>query len=179
MAALLEFSPLLAFLVAYWRGGIYVATGTLMVAMGVLLLVDLLLSRRLPRMHLLSALLVWLLGTATLLLHDVRFIQWKPTIFMWALALAFLGSVFIGEQPLAQRLLQQAVGDQAVPRRTWLRLNTAWILFYVLAGGANLLVAWNLSEALWVKFKVIGLTLATLAFALAQAFWLGNRTKSE
>ena len=176
MSALLEFAPLLAFIAAYWLAGIYAATGTLMVAMAVLLLADLLLTRRVPRMHLLSALLVWVLGAATLILRDVRFIQWKPTIFMWALALGFLGSAFIGAQPLAQRLLQPALGEQTVPRGTWLRLNTSWILFYAAAGAANLYVAWHFSEAVWVKFKVIGLTVATLVFALAQALWLGRRT---
>ncbi len=175
MSALLEFAPLLAFIVAYWLGGIYVATGTLMAAMAALLLADLLLTRRVPRMHLLSALLVWVLGAATLILRDVRFIQWKPTIFMWALALGFLGSAFIGAQPLAQRLLQPALGEQTVPRAIWLRLNTSWILFYAAAGAANLYVAWHFSEAFWVKFKVIGLTIATLVFALAQALWLGRR----
>ena len=167
---------LLAFLLAYWRGGMYVATAALMVAMAVLLVIDLMLTRRIPRTHLLSALLVWALGSATLLLHDVRFIQWKPTIFMWILAVVFLASAFVGEQPIAQRLLQQAVAGPSVPRRTWLKLNTAWVVFYAIAGGANLLAAWNLPEALWVKFKVIGLTAATFAFAVAQALWLGRRT---
>ena len=30
-----------------------------------------------------SAILVWVFGTATLVLHDVRFIQWKATVFYW------------------------------------------------------------------------------------------------
>ncbi|MEY4760618.1 MAG: hypothetical protein RLZZ200_474 [Pseudomonadota bacterium] len=179
MSALLEFTPLVAFLVAYWQAGIYAATGTLMVAMALLLLADILLSRRVPRMHLLSALLVWVLGAATLVLRDVRFIQWKPTVFMWALALGFLATAFIGREPLSQRLLQPALGEQAVPRATWLQLNTSWVIFYALAGAANLYVAWHFSEAVWVKFKVIGLTVATLVFALTQALWLGRRASAS
>jgi len=144
--------------------------------MAVLLAVDLLLTKRVPRMHLLSALFVWVLGAATLVLRDVRFIQWKPTLFMWALALGFLATAFFGKEPLAQRLLQPALGEQTVPRATWLRLNASWIVFYAVAGAANLYVAWHFSEAVWVKFKVIGLTVATLVFALAQALWLGRQT---
>ncbi len=45
-----------------------------------------------------STALVVAFGTLTLVLHDARFIQWKPTIFLWALALAFLVSAFIGQQ---------------------------------------------------------------------------------
>ena len=35
---------------------------------------------------------------------DQRFIQWKPTVFNWVLALVFLGSHFIGQRPVLQRL---------------------------------------------------------------------------
>jgi hypothetical protein len=110
MNALLEFSPLLAFIVAYYLRDIYVATATLMVAMGLLLLADWLLTRRIPRMHLISTALVLVFGSATLILRSPVFIQWKPTIFMWLLAVAFLVSGFIGKQTLAQRLLQPALG---------------------------------------------------------------------
>ena len=41
-------------------------------------------------MHLLSALLVLALGSATLILRDPRFLKWKPTIFLWLVALASL-----------------------------------------------------------------------------------------
>jgi intracellular septation protein len=175
MAALLELSPLLAFLVGYWRGGIYVATGALMAAMAALLLLDLLLTRRIPKMHLLSALLVWALGTATLLLRDVRFIQWKPTVFMWLLSLVFLGSAFIGPQPLAQRLLQQALGEQTLPRRAWLQLNAAWVVFYGIAGAGNILLASYAPDA-WAVGHVVGLLAANVVFIVAQALWLGRLT---
>ena len=177
MNALLEFSPLLAFIVAYYLRGIYVATGTLMVAMVALLAVDWLRTRRVPRMHLLSAALVLAFGTATLLLHDAQFIQWKPTIFMWLIAIAFLASAFVGREPLVQRFLGAAAGDRGLPRATWLWLNSAWVVFYAVAGFANILVARNLSECAWVNFKVIGLTAATLVFVLVQAFWLARRAE--
>jgi intracellular septation protein len=177
MSALLEFSPLLAFIVAYYLRGIYAATATLMVAMVLLLAVDFAMTRRVPRMHLLSAALVLAFGTATLLLHDAQFIQWKPTIFMWLLATAFLVSAFVGKAPLVERFLGAAAGDKGLPRATWLWLNGAWVVFYGLAGLANILVARNLSERAWVNFKVIGLTAATLLFVLAQALWLARRAE--
>jgi intracellular septation protein len=177
MIVLIEFTPLLAFIVAYYLGGIYTATATLMAAMLALLAMDWLLTRRVPRMHLLSAALVLVLGTATLVLRNVHFIQWKPTIFMWILAAAFLVSAFVGKEPLVQYFLKAATGDNVLPRATWLWLNGAWVLFYLLAGLANILVARNLSERAWVNFKVIGLTAATLAFFLVQAFWLARRAE--
>ena len=105
MQALIDVAPLAAFLVAYLAGGIYVATAVLMLAMLALLLIDWLRLQRLPPMHLLSAVLVLVLGGATLVLRDPRFLKWKPTIFLWLVALASLASPWIGRTPLAQRLL--------------------------------------------------------------------------
>jgi len=179
MQALLDLAPLAAFLVAYRLGGIYVATGTLMIAMLLLLLIDLLRLRRVPASHLLSALLVLLLGGSTLLLRDPRFLKWKPTVFLWLVAVAGLLSAWIGRAPLAQRLLAPLLSRaDAVPRATWLRLNWLWVGFYVALGGLNLWVAGNASERAWVNFKVFGLTASLALFAAAQALWLAARTEA-
>jgi intracellular septation protein len=177
MQALLEFAPLVAFFVTYKLAGLYTATAVLMVAMVVLLAVDYLRERRIPSMHALSAALVFAFGTATLLLHDQRFIQWKPTVFFWLASVAFLGSFWIGKQTLVQRLLSAAMGggDSRVPQAVWRRLNGLWIAFYALLGGLNLLVAFNASERTWVNFKVFGLTIATLVFVALQVVWLTRR----
>jgi intracellular septation protein len=126
--------------------------------------------------------LVFLFGTATLVLHDLRFIQWKPTVFFWLAAVAFLGSQWIGKQPLAQRLLSAALGAEAsagqemrVAESTWKRLNILWVVFYALLGALNLFVAFNFSEHIWVPFKVIGLPVINLLFVGAQVAWLLRR----
>jgi len=179
MQALIDVAPLAAFLVAYLSGGIYVATAVLMLSMLALLLVDWLRLRRLPPMHLLSAVLVLVLGGATLILRDPRFLKWKPTVFLWLVALASLASPWIGRTPLAQRLLAPMIshGDK-VPRATWLRLNWLWVAFFALLGAANLWVADRASESTWVYFKVIGITVAFAVFASAQALWLAARTQA-
>jgi intracellular septation protein len=177
MQALLEFAPLAAFLIGYRIAGLYAATAVLMGAMAILLVVDLLRGRRIPPMHALSAVLVFLFGSATLLLHNQRFIQWKPTVFFWLASLAFLGSFWIGKRTLVQRLLSAALAAQEtrVPDAVWKRLNALWVLFYALLGGLNLLVAFHATERTWVNFKVFGLTLATLAFVTSQMVWLTRR----
>ena len=186
MQALLEFAPLVAFFVAYRVSGLYAATAVLMVAMAILLIVDYARLRRVPAMHALSAVLVFLFGTATLVLHDLRFIQWKPTVFFWLAALAFLGSQWIGRQTLTQRLLSAALGaeasgdqDRRVAESTWKRLNLLWVAFYALLGGLNLFVAFNFSEHVWVPFKVIGLPVINLLFVGAQVAWLVRRGSTD
>jgi intracellular septation protein len=180
MQSLLELAPLVAFFVAYSLGGIYVATAVLMGAMALLLLIDYVRTRKIPAMHGISAVLVFLFGAATLILHNQRFIQWKPTVFFWLLSVALLGSMWIGKQPLVQRLLGKALeGQVQVSDGTWRRLNLLWVVFYAILGAANLAVAFNTSEATWVKFKVIGLTAVTLVFTAAQIAWLFRRQPTE
>ena len=58
MQALIDLAPLAAFFITYYLGGIYLATAVLMIAMVALLLLDLLRLKRVPPMHLLSAVLV-------------------------------------------------------------------------------------------------------------------------
>ena len=176
MQALLNFMPLAAFGTAYLLGGIYAATATLMAAMVLLAVVDYLRLRRVSPMHALSTVLVLVFGAITLLRHDPRFLKLKPTILLWVMALAHLGSQWIGRQPLAQRMLEPALPPElAVTRSRWLRLNLAWVLAYALLGGLNLLVASRASERTWVQFKIFGLTLALAALAMGQALWLQRR----
>ncbi|HVW68551.1 MAG TPA: inner membrane-spanning protein YciB [Steroidobacteraceae bacterium] len=180
MQALLEFAPLLAFIIAYYLGGLYTATAVLMVAMVALLAADYLLQRRIPPMHALSAVLVFVLGAATLLFHDKHFIQLKPTALFWLAGAAFLASYWIGERTLTERLLSAALqGQVQVSRGVWQRLNALWVVFYGAIGAANLAVAHYASERAWVNFKVFGLTIATLVFVGAQVIWLSRRAEEE
>ncbi len=179
MQALLEFAPLLAFIIAYYLGGLYTATAVLMAGMLVLLAADYLLQRRIPPMHALSAVLVFVLGAATLLFHDKHFIQFKPTALFWLAGAAFLGSFWIGERTLTERLLSAALqGQVQVPQSVWRRLNALWVIFYAAIGAANLAVAYYASERVWVNFKVFGLTVLTLVFVGAQVIWLTRRAEA-
>ncbi len=178
MQALAEFAPLLAFIVTYYLRGLYAATAVLMIAMLVLLGVDWLRLRRVPPLHALSALLVLVFGSATLLLHNKQFIQWKPTVFFWLASAAFLGSFWIGKQTLTQRFLGAALGERlTVSAALWRRLNGWWTAFYAALGALNLVVAHYASERAWVNFKVFGLTLLTLAFVTLQIIWLNGKAQ--
>jgi intracellular septation protein len=97
-------------------------------------------------------------------------------VFFWLASLAFLGSFWIGERTLAQRLLSAALpGEVHIEALVWRRLNWVWIVFYGLLGILNLVIAFNASERTWVNFKVFGLTVATFLFIGAQLAWLSRR----
>ncbi len=179
MLSLLEFAPVAVFVVAYYTHGIYVATAALMASMLVLLIVDIAWLKRIPTMHALSALLVFAFGAATLLLHNQRFIQWKPTVLFWLLSLALLGSFWVGKYTLVERLLGKSLGAPVnVGQSQWRRINALWVIFYALLGALNLVVAFHASERTWVNFKLFGLTSATVLFMAAQVAWLARRLES-
>jgi len=176
MQNLLNFLPLLAFWVAYKLGGIYIATSVLMGSMVLVVLLDWLWTRKISPLLTLSTVLVLVLGTATLILHDARFLKLKPTIFLWLLALVFLASQWIGKSSFTQRLLEPAMpAPGALSPRDWLHANLTWVAFYLLLGAANLYVAFHASENAWVNFKVYGMTAATMLFAGGHGLWLASR----
>jgi intracellular septation protein len=127
-------------------------------------------------MHALSTVLVLVFGGATLLLHNRLFIQWKPTVLFWLLSIAFAGSFWIGERPLAQRFLEPALEGRQVSSSQWRAVNAWSVLFYALLGGLNLAVAYGASERSWVYFKLFGLAILTFAFITWQVLWLHGRS---
>jgi intracellular septation protein len=174
METLIELLPLIAFFVTYKMfGGIYPATAVLMVAMLLLLVFDWLRTRKLPQMHLISAGLVWVFGIATLLLRDVRFIQWKATVFYWLVALAIGGTVWIGKTTLLERLLGKNLPeDVTVSRDRWRNMSLIAAAFYLALGAVNLWVAYTMSEATWVTFKTWVVVPVLFVFTAGLIFWL-------
>lgn len=120
-------------------------------------------------MHLVTLALVVLMGGATVILQDKTFIQWKPTVVNWLFAVAFFGSQFIGKKTILERMMGQ---NLTLPDNAWKNLNYAWVAFFTFSGIANLYVAYNFSENIWVNFKLFGLLGLTILFIIAQSFYL-------
>jgi intracellular septation protein len=177
MNQLLEWSPLVIFFVVFKLYGIYWATASLMVACVGLMIVHRMRTGRFKTMHVITAGVVLVLGTATLLLHDKRFIQWKPTVLLGAAACTFLGSTVIGTRPLARRLLEGVFSEPlALSRQTWVIINLGWALWFAALAIANIYIARNFQESVWVNFKVFGITIAMLIFMIPQVIWLHGKT---
>jgi intracellular septation protein len=176
MSQLLEFLPLVVFFVAFKVLDIYWATAALMAACIAVLVAHRVRTGKFKTMHIVTAAVVVLLGSATLLLHDRRFIQWKPTVLLGLTAAAFLGSMLIGKQPLVRRLLATAFDEAPqISARAWGSINVLWAAWFALLAAANIYIARNFSEAVWVNFKVIGISAATVIFLIPQVFWLASK----
>ena len=148
---------------------IIIATAVLIPATMLQILYTKITTGKVETMHLVTLALVVIMGGATVILQDKTFIQWKPSVVNWLFAAAFLGSRFIGKKTILERMMGQNLNLPAV---AWQKLNYAWVAFFTFSGIANLYVAYNFSEDIWVNFKLFGLLGLTIVFIIAQSFYL-------
>ena len=181
MNLLFEFLPLILFLGAFFYKDIYLALIVLMIAMPIGLLVKYVRTKTFDKMYFWSTVFLLAAGTLTLYFRNPYFLYWKPTVFYWAVAVVFLGSLWVGDKPLVQRFfgLIEGMNLERISPLQWRKLNIVWVAFFVAAGALNIYVAYNFSEVTWVNFKVFGLMALTFVFMVAQTFWIANQLSGE
>jgi intracellular septation protein len=160
----LDLGPLLLFFFANSRYGIFVATGTFMVAILAAMAVSYALTRHFPIMTIVTAIVVIVFGGLTLILHDATFIKVKPTI-IYALFGAILGGGLIFNKPLLGILLDSMF---QLTEEGWRKLTLRWALFFFALAILNEIVWRNTSTDVWVDFKVFVVTPLTLVFGALQ-----------
>ena len=156
--------PLLPAAVGGEKAGIFVATAVFMVAILASLAVSYALTRHLPVMAMVTAVVVVVFGTLTLVLHDDTFIKMKPTIIY----LLFAGTLFGGM--ILRRPLLATVFDQMfhLTDEGWRKLTLRWSLFFLALAVLNEIVWRTQTTDTWVSFKVFGVTPLTFVFAALQ-----------
>jgi intracellular septation protein len=184
MQLLLDYLPIVAFFGTYVATqDIFIAVVVIMVVAPIVLAAQWLMTRKLNKMTAISTALVVGFGGITLILDDPVYFYWKPTVFYWAFGLVCLGSHFVGEKTIVQRMLQAAskTSDTTLelPSRHWRTLNLMWIAFAAISGALNIYVAYTFSEPTWVKFKLFGLLGLTLVFLVVQSIWIASVTEQE
>ncbi|MCG7371402.1 septation protein A [Pseudomonas luteola] len=184
MKQLIDFIPLLLFFIvfkleprtvefaghAFSLGGIFSATAVLIIASVIVYGILFIQQRRLEKGQWLTLMACLVFGGMTLAFHSETFLKWKAPVVNWLFALAFIGSHFIGDKPLIERMLGHAM---TLPHAIWVRLNIAWIIFFLVCGFANLFVAFTF-ESIWVDFKVFGSLGMTLLFMIGQGIYLSR-----
>ena len=139
MKFLADFFPIILFFIAYKLYGIYAATAVAIAASAAQVAWMWFRHHRFENMHLVTLGLLIIFGGMTIALRDPIFVMWKPTIVNWLFAAAFLGTQFIGDSPLVERMMRHAI---AVPDEIWRRLNLMWVGFFLFSGLANLYVVY-------------------------------------
>lgn len=171
MKLLVDFFPIVMFFAAYKLADIYVATLAAIVGAVIQVAYTWIRTRKVETMHLVSLVLILVFGGATWFLRDPTFIKWKPTVLNWLFGLVFLGSQFIGDKPVIQRMLSAQI---ELPTFVWRRLNLAWVTFFLTIGTVNLYVAYSYEESVWVNFKLFGMLGLTVVFVLLQSVYLSR-----
>lgn len=172
MKMLVDFLPIVLFFITYHlTKDIVFATIILVPATVLQVLFVWWRNKRIEKMHIVTLVLVVLLGGATILFRDDQFIMWKPTIVNWAFAVAFLISPLFGGKPLVQRMMEKNV---QLPSQIWNRLNLAWTVFFIVLGFVNILVFHWYSKTTWVNFKMFGMLGLTLVFVIGQGIYLSR-----
>lgn len=190
MKQIAEFIPIALFFIVYqldgetlslggWQysfDGIYSATAALMIATVLQVALTWAITREFEKRLMWLLLAVLLFGGATLAFHNQMFIQWKPTIFNWILAIAFGGSQFIGDKNLMERTLGSQIH---LPKPVWTKLNLLWVGNFALVGALNLVVAYGFSEATWVSYKLYSAIGFTLLLTILTALLISPHLKDE
>jgi len=146
------------------RVGIFVATAVFMVAIVIALIVSYALTRHLPMMPLVTAVIVLVFGSLTLVLHDELFIKLKPTIIYLLFGGVLLGGLAFGKSLLG------IVFDSVfhLTEEGWRKLTLRWALFFLGLAVLNEIVWRTQSTDFWVGFKVFGVVPLTFLFAALQ-----------
>ena len=171
MKLLFDFIPIILFFVAYKLYGIYAATAVAIAATIIQVGFTWIKHRKVEKMHLITLVLIIVMGGLTLYLQDEQFIKWKPSIINWLFGIAFLGSQFLGKKPFVERMMSAEI---ELPSPVWTRLNLSWASFFITLGFVNLYVIYNFDTDTWVNFKLFGMLGLTISFILLQAIYISR-----
>jgi len=159
-----DLGPLALFFFANARYGIFTATATFMVAVLAALAASYLLTRHLPIMPVVTAVIVLVFGGLTLVLHNDVFIKIKPTILYALFGAVLLGGLLFGKVFLG--VLFDSLFH--LTEEGWRKLTVRWVIFFFALAVLNEIVWRNTSTDIWVDFKVFGVMPLTLLFGALQ-----------
>jgi len=156
--------PLLPQAASGEKAGIFVATAVFMVAIFLALAVSYALTRHLPVMAMVTAIVVLVFGSLTLVLHDDTFIKMKPTIIYLLFGGILLGGLWFNKPLLA--VVFDSVFE--LTGEGWRKLTLRWALFFLALAVLNEIIWRTQTTDFWVSFKAFGVVPLTFVFAALQ-----------
>lgn len=160
----LELGPLLVFFVAYAYFGFFAATGVFMAAVLASIAVSFAITRSVPVVTVVSAVLVLVLGALTLTFRNESFIKMKPTAIYALIGILLLGSTFF-RRPFTSYVLGHAFH---LAPEGWRKLTIRLSLFFIAIAVMNEIVWRTQSTDVWVNFKVLAILPLIMVFMLLQ-----------
>lgn len=176
MKFLFDLFPIILFFVACKVWDIFTATAVAIVATLLQVAWVAFRHKKVDTMLWVSLGVIVVFGGATLVLHDEKLIQWKPTVLYWLFAVILIAVRYL----FGKNLIEKIMGKQlSLSHPIWDKLNLAWGLFFVVLGVANLYVVNHYTPSQWVNFKLFGTTVAMFVFIILQSRWLAKYLKDK
>lgn len=157
------------------RAGIFAATGVFVVAVLAALAISYALTRHLPMMALVTAVIVVVFGGLTLFLQDETFIKLKPTIIYVIFGSVLAGGLIFRKPLLA--LVFDTVFQLDV--EGWHKLTLRWAVFFFVLAALNEAVWRTQTTDIWVAFKTFAVLPLTFLFAALQFPLLQRHARTE
>ena len=160
-----DYGAPIAFAVTFFGFGrdMLLATGVLVGASVLALVVGWLVERRIAPLPLIAGIFALVFGGLTLIFHDPSFVKMKLTFQNAAFAIALIGGVAFGKNPLKLLFGDNLKMDDAA----WRTLTIRYAAYFVVIAVANEIVWRTQSNDFWVGFRIAVLPLA-IVFSLTQ-----------
>ena len=162
-----DFGPLLIFFVIYFQNenNLKIAIPPFVVATIISLIVIYVLEKKIPMVPLISGILITFFGGLTIYFDNKIFFYMKPTIINLLFAAVLFFGKYFTSKPLLKIFFQNTLN---LKDEGWKKLNSRWIVFFILVAILNEIVWRTQSEPFWVNFKVWGLLPISFIFAASQ-----------
>ena len=164
---LTDFGPLIIFFYYYYNSGkdLRIAIPPFIIATIIALAIMWFLEKKIPKVPLISGILVTFFGGLTIYFNNPVFIYIKPTIINILFGLSLMLGKYFTSEPLLKKLMGSSV---SLTDEGWEILNKRWVYFFFCLAILNELVWRTQSEEFWVNFKVWGLLPITFIFTAFQ-----------
>ena len=160
---LTDFGPLIIFFYYYYDSGkdLKIAIPPFIIATIIALTLTWFLEKKIPKIPLLSGILITFFGGLTIYFDNPVFIYIKPTIINILFGFALIFGKYFTNEPVLKKLMGKSLSLTA---EGWEILNKRWVYFFFGLAILNELVWRSQSEEFWVNFKVWGLLPITFVF---------------
>jgi len=171
---ILQILPVAIWFITYkMTANLVIATAVIIVACLITTAIEYYMTREISRMQIFLVIAILLFGIPTVFLNDPSIIKWKVTVvnFIFAAAICLFQFV-LKKNPFAYLFGKEL----NLPEGAFAMLSMWWMIFFVLAGILNIIIAFYLpaligvseirAEELWVDYKTFGNAILNGIFAL-------------
>ncbi|PHX88602.1 MAG: intracellular septation protein A [Pelagibacteraceae bacterium] len=162
-----DFGPLIIFFFYYYDSdkNLKVAIPPFIIATIMSLVIMWFFEKQIPKVPLLSGVLITFFGGLTIYFNNPIFIYIKPTIINILFGLALIFGRYFTNEPVLKKIMGKTI---LLTDEGWSILTKRWVYFFFALAILNEFVWRTQSEEFWVNFKVWGMLPITFVFTAFQ-----------